>query len=117
MNPVIGVSYPKVTNLFKSVRKQNSTSNPFRLCAHQSQVLVRTIDYRWKHLSHYFVLEGVKIFLPSHCFSWTVFNSENGLKPFVSHCHNPKFTPFDQRTRPAHILILCEGSGWGLMEI
>ena len=40
---VIGVSYTKQINLFKSVRKQNSTWNPFRLCMHQSQVLVRTI--------------------------------------------------------------------------
>ena len=119
------------------------------------------------------------IFSPSHCFSWTVFNSENGLQPFVSPslyiiyililiylntwhlgvpkfsfkrvrvleihptqprgghpshsnlvrgkltsptylpspCDNPKFTPFDQRTSLAYILILCEGSGWGSMEI
>ena len=42
-NPVIGVSYSKLTNLFKSERKQNSTSNPFRLCMHRSQVLVGTI--------------------------------------------------------------------------
>ena len=32
VTPVIRVSYTKLTNLFKSVRKQNSTSNPFRLC-------------------------------------------------------------------------------------
>ena len=30
MNPVIGVSYTKLTNLYKSVRKQNSILNPFR---------------------------------------------------------------------------------------
>ena len=117
MNPVIGVSYTKLTNLYKSVRKQNSTSNPFRLCVHQSQVLVETVEYRWNNFTHYFTLEGVTIFSPSHCFSWTVFNSENGLQPFVSHCDNPKFTPFDQRTSLAYILILCEGSGWGSMEI
>ena len=34
-------------------------------------------------------------FLISHCFSWTVFNSENGLKPFPNHCDISKFTPFD----------------------
>ena len=94
VNPVIGVSYTKLMNLFKSVRKQNSTSNPFQLCVHQSQVLVGTIKYRWKHFLRYFALEGATIFSLSHCFSWTVFNSENGLKPFVSHCHNPKFTLF-----------------------
>ena len=43
MNPVIGVSYTKLTNLYKSVRKQNSTLNPFRLSVHQSQVWVETI--------------------------------------------------------------------------
>ena len=31
-NPVMRVSYPGLTYLFKSVREQNSTSNPFRLC-------------------------------------------------------------------------------------
>ena len=30
-NPVIGVSYPELKNLFKGDRKQNSTSNLFRL--------------------------------------------------------------------------------------
>ena len=35
MNPVIGASYPKLMNLFKVVRKQNSTSIPFQLCVHQ----------------------------------------------------------------------------------
>ena len=95
MNPVIGVSYTKLTNLYKSVRKQNSILNPFRLSVHQSQVWVETIEYRWNNFSHYFALEGVTIFSPSHCFSWTVFNSENGLQPFVSHCDNPKCTPFD----------------------
>ena len=29
------------------------------------------------------------MFLPSCCFSWI------GLRPFLSHCDNPKFTPFD----------------------
>ena len=82
-NPVIGVSNPKLTNLFQSVRKQNSTSNPFRLSMHQSQVLVETIEYRWNNCSHYFALEGAIIFSPSHCFSWTVFNSENVLKPLT----------------------------------
>ena len=80
VNPVIGASYPKLMNLLKSVKKQNSTSNPFRLCVHQSRVLVGTIEYRWNHFSHYFALEGVKIFSPSHCIGWTVFNSENGLR-------------------------------------
>ena len=28
-NPVIGVSFPELTNLFKGERKQNSTSSPF----------------------------------------------------------------------------------------
>ena len=71
--PVIWFSYPKLTNRFKSVRQQNSISNPFRLCVHQSQVLGGTIEYRWTHFSHCFDLEGVTIFSPSHCFSWTVF--------------------------------------------
>ena len=83
VNPVIGASYPKLTNLLKSARKQNSTSNPFQLCVHQSQVLIGTIKYRWNHFSHYFALEGVKIFSPSHCIRWTVFNSENGLKTIL----------------------------------
>ena len=39
--------------------------------------------------------EECDIFLPSHCFSSTVFNSENGLKPFPNHCDNPEFTPFN----------------------
>ena len=93
--PVIWFSYPKLTNLFKSERQQNSISNPFRLCVHQSQVLGGTIEYRWNHFSHCFALEGVTIFSPSHCCNWTVFNSEDGCKPFVSLCDNPKFTPFD----------------------
>ena len=50
--PFIGVSYTKLTNLFKSVRKQNFTSNPFRLHMHWSQVLVETIEFRWNHCSH-----------------------------------------------------------------
>lgn len=105
-------------NLFKSVRKQNSTSNPFWLCMHWFQVLVGTIEFRWNYCSHYFAQEDMKIFLPSHCFSWTVFDSENGLNPFLSNCDDPKFTTFDQlvHIRLAHILILCGGSGWGLME-
>ena len=35
---VIWVSKTILTNLFKSVRKQNSISNPFRLCMDRSQV-------------------------------------------------------------------------------
>ena len=35
---VIWFSKTILTNLFKSVRKQNSISNPFRLCMHWSQV-------------------------------------------------------------------------------
>ena len=93
--PVIGVSYTKLINLFKRARKQNFTLNPFWLCVHWSQVLVGTIEFRWNHYSHYFALENMTIFLPTHCFRWTVFNSENGLRPFPSHCDDPKFTPFD----------------------
>ena len=40
----------------------------------------------------------MKMFLSSHCFIRTVLNSENGLKVFLSHCDNPKFTPFDYST-------------------
>ena len=85
---------------------------------HWFQVLVGTIEFRWNYCSHYFAQEDMKIFLPSHCFSWTVFDSENGLNPFLSNCDDPKFTTFDQlvHIRLAHILILCGGSGWGLME-
>ena len=43
VTPVIRVSYTKLTNPFKSVRRQNSTSNPFQLCVHWCQVLVGTI--------------------------------------------------------------------------
>ena len=50
---VIGVSYIKQMNLFKTVRKQNSTQNPFRLCTHWSQVLVVTIEFRRSHCSYY----------------------------------------------------------------
>ena len=70
-------------NLYKSVRKQNSTSNPFQLCVHQSQVLVETIEYRWNNFSHYFALEGVTIFSPSHCFSWTVFKGLFALREIL----------------------------------
>ena len=52
--PVVRVSYTKLTNLFKSVRKQNSTSNPFQLCVQWSQVLIGTIKFQWNHYSHYF---------------------------------------------------------------
>ena len=80
---VIGVSYTKLMNLFKSVRKQNSTSNPFRLCMHWSQGGI---------IAHIVLLRRTWKF---HCFSWTVFDSENGLNPFLSHCDDPKFTTFD----------------------
>ena len=43
------------------------------------------------------------MFLSSHCFSRTVLNSENGLKPFLSHCDNPKFTPFDYSTARVYV--------------
>ena len=43
VTPVTRVSYTKLTNLFKSVRKQNSTSNPFWLCMLWSQVLIGSI--------------------------------------------------------------------------
>ena len=35
-------------------RKQNSTSRPFRLCIHWSQLLVATIEFAWNHCSCYF---------------------------------------------------------------
>ena len=66
VTPVTGVSYTKLTNFFKSLRTQNSTSNPFWLCMHWSQVFVGTIEFWWSQCSHYFALEDVKIFLPSH---------------------------------------------------
>ena len=37
---------------------------------------------------------------------------EKSLRPFPRHCDNPRFTPFFYHTR----LVLCEGSGWGLIE-
>ena len=52
--PVVRVSFTKLTNPLKSVRRQNSTSNPFLLCMHWSQVLVGTIEFWWNHRSHYF---------------------------------------------------------------
>ena len=94
VTPVIGASYTKLMNLFRI-----PPQILFRfICMHWSQVLVGTTEFRWNHCSHYFAQKDVTICLRSHCFSWTVFNSENGLKP----------TPFEQRTRLAHILILCE---------
>ena len=93
--PVIEVSYTKLTNLFRRVREQDSTSNPFGLCMHQSWVLVGTIEFRWNCIYHYFPQENVTIFLPSHYLSWSVFNSEYDLKPFACHCDNPKFALFD----------------------
>ena len=51
---VIRVSYTKLMNLLKSVRKQNSTSNPFWLCMHWSQLLVGTMEFWWIYCSHYF---------------------------------------------------------------
>ena len=93
-NPVIGVSYPELKNLFKGDRKQNSTSNLFRLCIQWSQLLAGAIEFTWNHCS-FMLLRRMRHFLPSHCFSWTVFNSENGLKSFPNHCDNPKFAPFD----------------------
>ena len=113
---VSGVSYRKLLNLFKSVRKQNSTSNPFWLWIHWSQVLVGTIEFRWNHCSHYFAQEDLTIFFSKLLLQTGLFNSENSLRPFQSHCDNPKFTPFDYHTRLVYILILCEGSGWGLMK-
>ena len=52
--PVILVSYTKLTNLFKSVRKHSSTSNSFPLCMHWYQLLTKRIESRWNHCSHYF---------------------------------------------------------------
>ena len=54
MTPVIRLSYTKLTNLFKSVRRQNSISNPLQLCVHWSRVLVGTIEFWWNHCWHYF---------------------------------------------------------------
>ena len=54
-NPVIGVSYPELTNLFKGERKQNSTSSPVWLCIHWSQLLVGTVEFAWNHRSCYFI--------------------------------------------------------------
>ena len=61
--------YTKLTNLFKSVRKQNFTSNPFRLCMRWSQVLVGTTEFRWNHCLHYFASKDVTIvFLHQYLF-------------------------------------------------
>ena len=43
--PVIRVSYTKLMNHFKSVRRQNSTSNPFGLCVHWFQVMVGRLNF------------------------------------------------------------------------
>ena len=73
------------------------------LCASAWQVLVGTIEYRWNNFSHYFALEGATIFSPSHCFSWTVFNSEYGLKHSKIHS-----------VWLAHKASTYSYSGWGL---
>ena len=89
--PVIRASCTKLMNLFKSVRKQNATSNPFQLCMHWSQVLVGTIEFMWNHYSHYFSKKDMKIFLPSHsvglCLTqemawshlWVIVTTQNSL--------------------------------------
>ena len=77
VTPVIGASYTKLMNMFRI-----PPQILFRfICMHWSQVLVWTTEFRWNHCSHYFAQNDVTICLRSHCFSWTVFNSENGLKP------------------------------------
>ena len=78
--------YTKLTNLFKSVRKQNFTSNPFRICMRWSQVLVGTTKFRWNHCLHYFASEDVTIVFFAPVF---ICNSENGQKPFPSHFDSP----------------------------
>ena len=40
--------------VIKGERKQDSTSSPFRLCIHWSQLLVGTIEFAWNHCSCYF---------------------------------------------------------------
>ena len=80
----MGFRYTKLTNLFKSVRKQNFTSNPFRLCMCWSHILVGTFEFRWNHWVHYFASEEVTIVLATHCMSKTVFkcNSEMAKSHF-----------------------------------
>ena len=58
----VAVSYWELTNLFKLERKQNSTSNPFRLCLHSSQLLVGTIEFTWNHCSCYFTYKDATLF-------------------------------------------------------
>ena len=98
-NPVIGVSYPELTNLFKSEREPFRASSPMHtnlfsfVCIGPNYWLGQLNAV--ESLLMLLYLEECDIFFPSHCFSWTVFNSENGLKPFPNHCDNPEFTPFN----------------------
>ena len=64
-NPVIGVSYPELKNLFKGDRKQNSTSNLFRLCIQWSQLLAGAIEFTWNHCSFYVTQEDATFFAKS----------------------------------------------------
>ena len=61
-NPVIGVSYPGLANLFKSERQQNSKSSPCRLCIHWSQLLVLDNWICVESLLMLFHFEGCDIF-------------------------------------------------------
>ena len=61
-NPVIGVSYPGLANLFKSERQQNSTSSPCRLFIHWSQLLVFDNWICVESLLMLFYFEGCDIF-------------------------------------------------------
>ena len=98
-NPVIGVSYPELTNLFKSEREPweqvlQCIQNLFSFVCIGPNYWLGQLNLV-ESLLMLLYLEECDIFLPSHCFSWTVFNSENGLKPFPNHCDNPEFTPFN----------------------
>ena len=47
--PVIRVSYTKLMNLFKSVRKTEFHIKSIWLCMHWSKLLIGTIKFQWNH--------------------------------------------------------------------
>ena len=88
MTPVIEVSYTKLTNLFKSLRKQNSTSNPSSFVCIGPKYCLGQLNLGGM-IAHIILHRNYQVIA-----SGGLFNSENGLRPFVSHCDNQKFTPF-----------------------
>ena len=94
MTPVIRVSYAKLMNPFKSVRRQNSTSNPFGFVCIGPKYWLGQLNFGGI-IAHIILLRRTKIFYQVIASVGLCVNSENSLKPFLSHCGNPKLIPYD----------------------